>query len=545
MAELDWWEKLRPERILAWMIGLMGVVNVFSAVTPALAGRIRVIETIFPLQVVHGTRLATAVAGFALLQLAAGIGRGKRAAWILTLTVLVITFFSHLIKGFDIEEASLALAIIIGMLLARSRFQAKSDTPTIQRGLKTLGGALIFTFLYGTIGFYLLDRQFSVRFSLPDAAWQTIKMFVEFTNPGVIATNRFGRYFVDSIYIIGIFTMGFALISLLAPVLLRIPTSESEREQAAEIVKKFGRTVLAHYALFDDKRYFFSPGGSLIAYVLQNRTAVVLGDPIGPQADAEAAITGFQNMCSRNDWQLCFYQTLPDFLAAYSRAGLRCLKLGEEAVVDLSRFTLQGGEMKPVRTSVNKFERLGFSYKYCEPPHSTELLDRLEKISTEWMIERNAKEMKFSMGWFDRAYLNSTPVLTLEDETGKIIAFVNLVDEYQNHELAVDLMRHQHDIPPGTMDYLFVCMIKKAQELGYERFNLGLSGLVGVGETSSDPAIERAIHFISSRIKTAYNFRGLHNFKQKFQPEWSPRYLIYPNLASLPSIAVALSNVSS
>jgi len=545
MSKIEWWEKLRSERILAVLIGVMGGVNLISAVTPALTDRFKFIETLFPLEVTNGTRLATALAGFALLQLAAGIWRGKRAAWVVTLVVLVLTFFSHLIKGFDVEEASLALAIIIGMILTRSRFQAKSDTPTIQRGLWTLGGAILFTFLYGTLGFFILDRQFSVRFNLPDAALQTIKMFAEFSAPGVIATHRFGRYFVDSIYAIGMGTMGYALISLLAPVLIRVSASESDREQAAEIVKKYGRTVLARFVLFDDKRYYFSSGGSVIAYVPKNRTAVVLGDPIGPTEDVSEAITSFAKMCAGNDWQPCYYQTLPDYLKIYNEHGMRSLKLGEEAVVDLSKFTLQGGEMKSVRTSVNKFERLGFSYTYHEPPHAEDLLDSLAAISNEWMIDRNASEMKFSMGWFDRAYLNTTPVLTLKNETGKLIAFVNLVDEFQNHELAVDMMRHLVEIPPGTMDFLFVCMLKKAQELGYERFNLGLSGLAGVGETSSDPAIERAMHFIYSRVKTAYNFRGLHNFKQKFLPDWSPRYLIYPNLASLPVVAVALNDVSS
>ena len=465
MKKTTWWEKLRPERILAILIGVMGLVNVTSAITPALANRFQVIETLFPLQVTNGTRLATAMAGFALLELSAGISRGKRTAWMVTLGVLVLTFISHLIKGFDVEEASLALAIIIGMLLTRSRFQARSDAPTIQRGLRTLVLALVFTFLYGTIGFFILDREFSMRFSLPDAALQTIRMFTEFSNPGIIATRGFGRYFVDSIYGVGMFTMGYALVSLLAPVIMRFPTTSTERERAAGIIHKFGRTVLARFALFEDKRYYFSPGGSVIAYVLHNRTAVALGDPIGPPEDNLAAILGYQKLCNGNDWQPSFYQTLPDFLPNYRTAGMHSLKLGDEAIVDLAAFTLQGGAMKPVRTSVNKFERLGYSCQYAEPPHSADLLNRLEAISNEWMIERHEKEMKYSMGWFDRDYLNTTPVLTLADAEGQTIAFVNLVDEYQNRELAVDLMRHQHEMLPGTMDYLFYCMLKEGARI--------------------------------------------------------------------------------
>lgn len=533
------------ERILSGLIGLIGIVNLISAVRPAVHTRLLILEQLFPLFVRQGTRLATAFAGFALIMLASGIWRGKRNAWYVTLAILIVTFFTHLLKGIDVEEASLTLLIIILMLLLRNRFQARSDAPTIQRGLVAVGSAVMFTFVYATLGFYLLDRHFKIHFTLGAAAGQTIRMFTEFQNPGQIATTRYGQYFTDSIYGIGALTMGYALIALLAPVLIRFPSSISEREQAGDIVAKYGRTVLARFCLFDDKHYFFSPGGSLIAYALSSRTAVVLGDPIGPPEDTLSAVTAFQKFVANNDWLLAFYQTLADTIDAYRAAGLRTLKIGEEAIVDLNRFTLQGGEIKSVRTSVNKMERLGFSCKVNQPPHSDELLDKLQAVSDEWILERKAKEMKFSMGWFDRAYLNTTPIISLVDPDGKIIAFVNLVDEYQNKELAVDLMRHVSQPPAGAMDFLFASMLQNAKEWHFERFNLGLSGLAGVGESSSDPAIERALHFIYSRINTSYNFRGLHSFKQKFSPVWSPRYLIYPSLATLPTIAIAVNDLSS
>ncbi len=201
--------------------------------------------------------------------------------------------------------------------------------------------------------------------------------------------------------------------------------------------------------------------------------------------------------------------------------------------------------MKPVRTSVNKMVRLCYTCRMSEPPHEAALLDQLESISTEWLDEGKRKEMKFSMGWFDREYLNTTLILCVEDPGGQVIAFANLVEADQNKELAVDLMRHRCDTPAGTMDYLFASLLLDAQRRGYERFNLGLSGLANVGESSSDPAIERALHFISTNVNLSYNFKGLHSFKVKFQPVWLPRYLIYPSLASLPVVASALNDLSN
>jgi phosphatidylglycerol lysyltransferase len=136
-------------------------------------------------------------------------------------------------------------------------------------------------------------------------------------------------------------------------------------------------------------------------------------------------------------------------------------------------------------------------------------------------------------------------VLVVRDNENQVMAFANLVDEYQNHALAVDLMRHRSSAPAGVMDFLFVSMLTYAMEAGYTTFNLGLSGLAGVGESSADPAIEKAMHFIYTSVNTAYNYKGLHAFKQKFYPTWEPRYLIHPGVQNLPAVALAISAVSS
>jgi phosphatidylglycerol lysyltransferase len=358
----------------------MGLVNLFSAVTPALQERLRLIETIFPLQVRSGTRLATALAGFTLILLASGIWRGKKAAWWVTVSVLVVSSIGHLVKGFDFEEASLAAALLLGLVLYRQRFQAGSDAPTVARGLKTLALAFAFTLLYGAAGFYLLDRHFAVRYNLWQAAYQTVQMFISFNSPAMAATTRFGRYFVDSIYLVGIATTGYALLALLAPVLLRQMPGPDEKERAKGIVERYGPTVLARFCLLPDKRYFFSPGGTLISYAFSGRTAVVLGDPCGPEEDARSALQAFHEFCYHNDWLITFYQTRPDLLPIYRDVGMQALKIGEEALVDCVNFSLKGPDMKPIRNAASKLERMGYTCNTSHPPHSAQLLAELKQI---------------------------------------------------------------------------------------------------------------------------------------------------------------------
>ena len=90
------------------------------------------------------------------------------------------------------------------------------------------------------------------------------------------------------------------------------------------------------------------------------------------------------------------------------------------------------------------------------------------------------------------------------------------------------------------MDYLFVSLFQWAHVQNYASFDLGLSALSGVGEYSTDPVVEKALNYIYRNVGRFYNFRGLHSFKEKFHPTWSPRHLIYPNPASLPAVSVAL-----
>jgi phosphatidylglycerol lysyltransferase len=124
------------------------------------------------------------------------------------------------------------------------------------------------------------------------------------------------------------------------------------------------------------------------------------------------------------------------------------------------------------------------------------------------------------------------------------VAFANIVLEYQRNEVTIDLMRHlpgEH----GIMDFMFVSLFEWAAQEGYVSFNLGMSALSGVGEHPEDPNVERALHYIYEHVNQFYNFKGLHAFKAKFHPTWSPRYLVYPNTAALPAIALGLNQASS
>lgn len=527
-------------KLIALFTAAMGTINVLSAVRPSLTDRLKLLELYSPFTVSTGGHLTSALAGFSLLLLAVSLWRRKRIGWILTVAILIISIPTHLLKGLDYEEASLATLLLIILIFTRHHFQARSDAPSVRVGLLAVLASLGFTLAYGVLGFYLLDRHYSTNFGFWAAFHQTIVMFTEFYDPGLQPITGFGKYFADSIYMVGAVTGAYALFMLLRPVLIRLLPSTDERSHAWEIVRAHGKSSLARYTLLDDKNHFFSPGGSLISHVVENRVALVLGDPIGRSEDVASAITAFKSFCALNDWIPAFYQVMPDSLEVYKSLGFDVLPLGHEASVDLSTFTLEGSENKNIRNAYNKMLRIGYKALIQEPPHSPRMLRELRAISDDWLSTRGAKEMGFSLGWFDEEYLNTCPILIVRDREGFIDAFANTVTEFQANEAAVDLMRHRSYSEKGIMDFLFVSLFQWAKEQGFASFNLGLSTFSGIGENPKDPALERTLRFIYENVNRFYNFKGLHAFKEKFHPTWSPRYLVYPDAVNLPAVSISL-----
>ena len=485
-------------RMVALLTAAMGIVNVLSAVRPSMQHRLRLLEQYSPLQVTHGGHLTSALAGFALLMLASGLWRRKRVAWLLALVIMLGSIVTHLLKGLDYEEAALAALLSIVLLIWRSHFHARSDPPSVRQAISTMAAALVFTLAYGVTGFFLLDKHFRVSFGLWAAVRQTIVMFTQFYDPGLQPITGFGKYFAYSIYVVAIATTGYSLLLLIRPVLARQRASPAERARAWEIVRAYGHTSLARLTLLDDKLYYFGPGGSMIAYVVKGRAALALGDPIGPPADLSHCIEGFKYFCDLNDWVPAFYQVLPDHLDAYKRAGFRPVQIGQEGMVDLSQFSLEGGERKSIRGSVNKMKRLGYCAEVLEPPHPGSVLRALQEVSDEWLSDRKTSEMRFSVGWFDTSYLNTCPILVVRNQAGRIEAFANIIAGFPADEVTADMMRHRSHAEKGQMDFLFASLFEWARAGGYARFNFGLSALSGIGEKPADPAIERAYAMSSS-----------------------------------------------
>jgi phosphatidylglycerol lysyltransferase len=194
-----------------------------------------------------------------------------------------------------------------------------------------------------------------------------------------------------------------------------------------------------------------------------------------------------------------------------------------------------------LRNTVNKLVREGLRLEIVPIEQVPALLPQLKPISDAWLREKRVREKGFSLGAFDETYLARTPMAVVWQED-KPVAFANLFLTDSMEEASVDLMRYVPDAPPGLMDYLFVELMQWSKAHGYRWFNLGMAPLSGLQSRRQAPLWNRFGALIFGRGERFYNFQGLHRYKDKFDPEWEPRYLAAPGGIALP---VVLTNVAS
>ncbi|WP_245408041.1 phosphatidylglycerol lysyltransferase domain-containing protein [Rhizobium sp. TH135] len=274
-----------------------------------------------------------------------------------------------------------------------------------------------------------------------------------------------------------------------------------------------------------DKRILFSDcGQGFIMYARQGRSLVALFDPVGPKHLWAPLVEKFIAEARRTRSRPVFYQVSADFLPVAVDMRLQALKLGEQAVVDLTAFTLAGGDWLKLRRSINRAERDGLAFELLAQEAVPSVLDELETVSDTWLSAHKAGEKGFSLGTFDRAYVAAGPVAVIRLE-GQIVAFASLMTASSNGDAFIDLMRHVPGVHRGMMDLLFVKIMEALKGQGFRTLNLGMAPLAGLSGHRRAPAWNHVARQVFEHGERFYNFRGVRAFKEKFDPDWQPRYL--------------------
>ena len=282
--------------------------------------------------------------------------------------------------------------------------------------------------------------------------------------------------------------------------------------------------------LGDKYLYWYQEDGQdkvVFQFAIENNKCVVMSDPLAHSGYLEKGLSQFLAEAEDANISVIFYEVNQETTLLLHEYGYDFMKFGETAQVSLDEFTTEGKHGKKFRTVVNKLENKGYQFQVLQPPFDKKMLNTLKEISDSWLDGR--QEKGFSLGYFDEKYIQLAPIALVSDEEDNIQAFVTFLASNGPNEASIDLMRYDlKTAPNGIMDYLFVKLLLHFKEEGVTFFDLGMAPLSNVGTEKHSFLQEKVAYLIYAFTNRFYSFSGLRQYKQKFNPIWSPRYVAYP-----------------
>ena len=488
----------------------VGATLVVSGAMPAFIERLQILRLHAPLWAVETSHLLGSVAGLILLFAARGLLHRLDGAWWLALSMALLSIPFSLVRGLTMIAPTVAVVLLIGLIAARAQFDRRASLlsqPLTAGWLVAIGSVIIamiwiLFFAFRDVGY--VDQLW----------WQ-----FEFDATASRALRT----------VLGVAVLGLALgiWQLLRPAAGRVmPPSPAELTQARRIAAQQPRPDALLALMGDKSLLFLDSGKSFLMFGKHGRTWAALGDPIGPTDEWAELVWRFIELADAHGGRVAFYQIPPASLPLYLDAGLKVIKLGEEARIPLPRFTLEGSARNNLRYALKRGERDGLAFEIIAPAGIPAIIDELEEISNAWLAKHAAaREKRFSVAAFRRDFVVAQSVALLR-EHGRPVAFATVMTTDLRDEATVGLMRSRPDIASGyAMEYLFVRLLRHFRASGYQSFSLGMAPLSGFGAHPLASRWYRLGRFIWSHGRRFYNFQGLRTFKNKFNPVWEPRYL--------------------
>jgi phosphatidylglycerol lysyltransferase len=453
----------------------------------------------------------------------------------------ILSLLGHLFKALDYEEAILAASVIVILLVSMKQYRLKTSSQLLQLGVKTTVLIFLAVLIFGFIGFYFIDkRHMGVDFNWRQSLLFACKNFLLMNDNGIKPLTHFGHEFIWMARFLGFIAWSFLVFTMLKPYFHRKHHITTSLEKAHELVERFGDSPVDHFKTYRDKLLYFSEKfEAFIAYRIANGFAIVLEEPVCADDFKIPVLQEFDKHCHKMGLKTAFYRVDETGVSYFNYLKKRKLLIGQEAVLELDKFTLEGREKKSLRNALNSLNKKGYASFICSAPLSNKLVTELRLVSDEWLKHYEKKEIVFSQGVFDEKEILHQDVIIIRDEIGNVKAFLNIIPDFSPEECTYDLIRKTADAPGGCMDALIIEMVKYAKEKKLKYLNLGLVPMAGIKQPEN--TAERLIRYAYEKIKRFKHYTGLREFKEKYATIWVNKYLVYENDFDLIQLPAALN----
>ena len=485
---------------------------------------------------------ATVVSGILLLLLAHALRRRKRRAWRAALALLALSVVLHAVK-LEVFAVAMSLALLLSLIAYRAEFRALGDPRTRWRAVRAFLVLAAASLAVGVLMVFLLRHRVVGG---PPSLWSSVQEVLT----GLVGLNGPLTFFDDRVTDFeGAVLLGLGLMTAVTTIYLalRSPEPRPELTDADEAAMRslLGRSPdsLGYFNLRRDKSVVWSDSGkAAVAYRVVSGVMLASGDPLGDPEAWPGAISNFLAEAELHAWT-------PAVIGCSERAGtswcrptgFSALELGDEAVVDVATFSLEGRPMRNVRQMVKRIERAGYTTEVLRAGSVSEGERRRALVDADaWRGTETERGFSMALGRLVDP-VDPDCVFVVARQDGVMRAFLQFVP-WGPDGMSLDLMRRDRTAEAGVNELLIVDALRSCPQLGVNRVSLNFAAFRSTLERGerlgAGPSVRawRTVLLFASRW---FQIESLYRFNAKFQPTWVPRFIVYPAARDLPRIAVA------
>jgi lysyl-tRNA synthetase class 2 len=529
-------------RLTALAAALVGLVNLVSALTPNVRWRGHLLVGYEPVEAIRLFHALALPAGAALLLVSPYLLKRRRRAWQVALALMLALGLFDLLKGLDFEETVLSWGVAAGLVLSRPAFTVRHDPITLRSAfwrVPLLGFGGLAVAAVATWASQGHPSWHSVVAETGDLLrWQPGPIHFRHT----IHLQHHAYAWIP----LGVHAIEIGTLLAIAYVIFRplaapaaLPDARA-RATAADLVRAHGHDTLSFFKLRGDKHYFFSADRqAFVGYRIEGGVLLLSGDPVGPPEQFAALLADVMGFAHERGLRLGAVGASERLREAYEELGLRTIYLGDEAIIELDRFSLEGRPIRKVRQSVTRLTKAGFtaelqSVACLEPATAAEIEDVLERG------REGAPERGFSMAMdsIDCRQGHDTLVVLARDEAGAVRGVLHFVPVYGRSAVSLSFMRRDPATPNGLTEFLVARATELLRERGVSEMSLNFAAFAKWMH-SPEKLHERVLGKLVSLGNRWFQIESLYRFNAKFFPRWEPRYLVYEGALGLPRAGVA------
>ncbi|HEX8959258.1 MAG TPA: phosphatidylglycerol lysyltransferase domain-containing protein [Solirubrobacterales bacterium] len=518
-------------RVLAPLAGActvaMGLVNVSSALTPNVHSRMHVLLELVPREVPVAAHALSLSAGTALTILGVYLMRRRRRAWALAVGILVVAGALNLLKGLDVEEALASWSLAALLIWGRDAFHVVHGD-TDWRGPLARSATVVAGMLIASVVTLLAAAHWGTPSLTPGRGLAELEASITLSPVPIHYRAPFGWVpaALDLLWIVAALSVAWLLFRPLAAPRGR-PAAQL-RPLAREIVERHGSDTLSFFKLRADKHHFFdSSRHAFVGYRIEAGVLLVSGDPIGPQDALPGLLRELCGFAEARGLAIGVVGASEEFAALAAGAGLGSFYIGDEAIVDLAAFSLEGRPIRKVRQAVTRARKAGFTATLQRMGDLREAeLRELEELSDRWRGDEPERGFSMAIDGLRGDHLSESLMVVARDAEGTAKGFLHFAPCYGRAAMSLGLMRRDRDSVNGLTEYLVVSAIEMLRECGVEEISLNFAAFARLLRDPSGLG-ERALGRLVALANPFFQIESLYRFNAKFSPRWQPRYLLY------------------